>query len=68
MKKKPAPSFHEILHERRKAAGLTLAEMAGVLEISPRAYYYYEHGERFPHPVMAEGMIARAKKLKPAKR
>lgn len=41
-------NFSESLFQLRKAKGLTQPELAKELEVSVRAYQYYERGEREP--------------------
>ena len=40
--------FCERLRELRNERGFTQKELAEHLNITPRAYQYYEQGERFP--------------------
>ncbi len=40
--KRPRPAFGQRLHELREAAGLTQAQVADKLDISPRAYAFWE--------------------------
>lgn len=56
-------SFSEQLKSERERLGLTQAEAATLLDVSPRAIWKWEDGEE-PLAVTAEGVIARLKKAK----
>jgi transcriptional regulator with XRE-family HTH domain len=58
--------FSEILKSERERLGLTQAEAADLLNVSPRAIWKWEHGDE-PLAVTAEGVIARLKKAKAKK-
>ena len=55
---RPRPPFGERLHALREEKGLTQAQVAEVLDISPRAYAFWE---REPVSVKAEQMATLAK-------
>ena len=40
--------FSVILREERLKLGIKQKDMAGLLSITPRAYQFYEEGNRFP--------------------
>ena len=56
-------SFAAQLKAERQRLGLTQAEAARLLQISPRALWQWEHGEE-PMPVTREGALARLRKTK----
>lgn len=56
-------SFPEQLKTHRKRLGLTQAELALFLEVSPRAVWQWEKGE-LPHILTQEGALARLKAKK----
>lgn len=58
--------FADQLKSERERLGLTQAEAATALQVSPRAIWKWEHGDE-PLAVTAEGVLARLKKLKPKK-
>jgi transcriptional regulator with XRE-family HTH domain len=58
--------FADQLKEERERLGLTQAEAAALLDVSPRAIWKWEHGSE-PLPVTAEGVLARLKKAKAKK-
>ena len=55
--------FSERIKDKRTALGWTQEQMARALSISPRAYHYYEQGQREPHEMMREGLLSRLSKL-----
>lgn len=55
-------TFPNALKHHRKRLGLTQAELAAVLEVSPRAIWQWEKGE-LPHVLTQEAAIARLEKL-----
>lgn len=59
-------SFAENLKSERKRLGLTQAEAAALLGVSPRAVWQWEQGEE-PLQVTQEGAIARLKRAKAKK-
>jgi len=58
--------FSEKLKAECERLGLTQAEAAALLEVSPRAVWKWLHGED-PLAITAEGAIARLKKAKAKK-
>lgn len=58
--------FAEKLRAKRKLLHLTQAELANMLEISPRAVWQWEQG-RVPHILTQEGADARMAKARPKK-
>lgn len=56
-------SFPEQLKTHRERLGLTQAELASFLEVSPRAVWQWEKGE-IPHILTQEGALARLTKAK----
>jgi transcriptional regulator with XRE-family HTH domain len=56
-------TFAENLKSERKRLGLTQAEAATLLGVSPRAVWQWEQGEQ-PLAVTQEGAIGRLKKRK----
>ena len=38
------------IRERRKAQGMTLAELAGITGVSPGTLWTWENGKNLPHP------------------
>jgi transcriptional regulator with XRE-family HTH domain len=56
-------SFPEHLKAQRERLGLTQAELASFLEVSPRAVWQWEQGT-LPHVLTQEGAIARLSKAK----
>lgn len=56
-------SFAEQLKAECERLGLTQAEAATMLEVSPRAVWKWLHGDE-PLAVTAEGVIARLKRAK----
>lgn len=62
-------TFPEKLLSERQRLGLTQAEAAALLDVSPRAVWQWEKGS-IPHVLSQEGALARLakqKKPKPAK-
>jgi len=59
-------TFPEQLKAECDRIGLTQAEVATLLEVSPRAVWKWLHGDE-PLAVTAEGVIARLKKIKAKK-
>ncbi len=57
-------SFPEQLKAQRERLGLTQAELASFLDVSPRAVWQWEKG-KVPHILTQEGAINRLSKLKP---
>jgi transcriptional regulator with XRE-family HTH domain len=55
--------FPEQLKAQRERLGLTQAELAGFLDVSPRAVWQWEKGT-LPHALMQEGALARLSKAK----
>jgi transcriptional regulator with XRE-family HTH domain len=58
--------FSEELKSELERLGLTQAEAAAELNVSPRAIWKWLHGSE-PLAVTAEGVLLRLKKLKPKK-
>jgi transcriptional regulator with XRE-family HTH domain len=58
--------FAQQLKAERKRLGLTQADAAKLLDVSPRAIWKWEHGNE-PLAVTAEGVLARLKKAKAKK-
>lgn len=56
-------TFPEQLKTHRERLGLTQAELASFLEVSPRAVWQWEKGE-LPHILTQEGALARLTKAK----
>lgn len=56
-------AFPEKLKHHRERLGLTQAELAEFLEVSPRAVWQWEKGD-VPHILTQEGAIARLSKAK----
>lgn len=56
-------SFPEQLKTHRERLGLTQAELALFLDVSPRAVWQWEKG-KLPHVLTQEGAIARLSKAK----
>lgn len=56
-------SFPEQLKTHREWLGLTQAELAAFLDVSPRAVWQWEKGT-LPHILTQEGAIARLTKAK----
>ena len=56
-------SFPEQLKSQRERLGLTQAELAAFLEVSPRAVWQWEKGT-LPHVLTQEGALARLTKAK----
>lgn len=56
-------AFSDQLKAERERLGLTQAEAAALLDVSPRAIWKWEHGDE-PLAVTAEGVIARLKRAK----
>lgn len=57
-------SFPEQLKNQRERLGLTQAELASLLDVSPRAVWQWEKG-KVPHILTQEGAINRLIKLNP---
>jgi transcriptional regulator with XRE-family HTH domain len=55
--------FTEKLKAQRERLGLTQAELAAFLDVSPRAVWQWEKG-MFPHVLTQEGALARLTKAK----
>lgn len=56
-------TFPEQLKAQRERLGLTQAELASFLEVSPRAVWQWEQGT-LPHVLTQEGALARLTKAK----
>ena len=56
-------SFPEQLKAQRERLGLTQAELASFLDVSPRAVWQWEKGT-LPHVLTQEGALARLTKAK----
>lgn len=56
-------TFPEQLKTHRDRLGLTQAELAAFLEVSPRAVWQWEKGT-LPHALTQEGALARLTKAK----
>lgn len=56
-------TFHEQLKAQRERLGLTQAELASFLKVSPRAVWQWEQGEA-PHILTQEAALARLTKAK----
>jgi transcriptional regulator with XRE-family HTH domain len=56
-------NFAEQIKSERGRLGLTQAEAAALLDVSPRAVWQWEQGQE-PLAVTAEGVIARLKRAK----
>ncbi len=61
-------TFAARLKSHRDSLRWNQSQMARALDLSVRAYNYYESGERTPHVVMQEGIFARIKALGAGKR
>lgn len=59
-------TFAESLKAQRERLRLTQAEAATLLDVSPRAIWQWEQGQK-PLAVTAEGVIARLKRAKAKK-
>lgn len=59
-------TFAEQLKSERERLGLTQAEAADLVGVSPRAIWKWEHGDE-PLAVTAEGVLARLKRAKAKK-
>lgn len=55
--------FSSALKECRARTGMTQAELAALLEVSPRALWQWEDG-KVPHILTQEGARSRMQKLK----
>ena len=55
--------FPEQLKNHRERLGLTQAELAAFLDVSPRAIWQWEKGT-LPHVLTQEGVLARLTKAK----
>lgn len=55
--------FTEKLKAQRERLGLTQAELAALLDVSPRAVWQWEKG-MLPHVLTQEGALARLTKAK----
>lgn len=60
-------SFAEQIKFERERLGLTQAEAATLLDISPRAVWQWEQGQE-PIKLTQEGALARLQKFKPKKK
>ncbi len=56
-------TFSEQLKNHRERLGLTQAELASFLDVSPRAVWQWEKGT-LPHVLTQEGALARLSKAK----
>lgn len=56
-------TFPQQLKTHRERLGLTQAELASFLEVSPRAVWQWEKGE-LPHILTQEGVLGRLTKAK----
>jgi len=61
-------TFAEYLKTERKRLRLSQAELAALLDVSPRAVWKWETGEGEPLALTQEGAKARLKKAKPKKK
>jgi transcriptional regulator with XRE-family HTH domain len=57
-------SFAEQLKQEQDRLGMTQAEIAALLEVSPRAVWKWLHGDEPELAVTREGVIARLKRAK----
>lgn len=57
-------AFADKLKSERERLGLTQAEAAALLQVSPRAVWKWEHDDEPELAVTREGILARLKKLK----
>ena len=46
-------TFGEILKEKRKAIGMTIAELAGTIGVDKNTLYYWEKGKTYPSIIYA---------------
>jgi predicted transcriptional regulator len=60
-------NFADQLKSEQDRLGLTQAEVAALLEVSPRAVWKWLHGDEPELAVTREGVIARLKKAKAKK-
>lgn len=51
-------TFPELLKSERKRLGLTQAQTAALLELSPRLYWSLEQGQKTPSRTLELGILA----------
>ena len=58
-------NFSDLLKAERKRIGLNQTDCAAALDVTLRAFQYWESGEKPPAPLTQEGALARLQKLSP---